>query len=71
MSFVESTFELIIYQEKKKTRVDANVPISKSKKRRFTVLKQKKVIQTRELDYIFFITFIYRSFQLNHVCMTS
>ena len=44
MSFSESTFELVIVQEAKKTRVDANVFISKSKKRRFIVLKQKKVI---------------------------
>ena len=71
MSFAESTFELVIYQKKKETRVDANVFISKSKKRRFIVLKQKKIIQTREFDYTLFITFIYRSFQLNHACMTS
>ena len=71
MSFVESTFELIIVQEEKKTRVDANVFISKSKKRRFIVLKQKKIIQTSESDYTFSITFIYRSFQLHHVYMTS
>ena len=59
MSFVESTFELIIVQEEKKTRVDANVLISKSKKRRFIVLKQKKVIQTSESDYTSSITSIY------------
>ena len=70
MSFVESTSELIIAQKEKKTRVDANALISKSKKRRFIVLKQKKVIQTFESDYTFSITFIYRSFQLHHVCMT-
>ena len=71
MSFAESTLELVIAQEEKKTRVDANALISKSKKRRFIVLKQKKVIQTFEFDYTFFITFIYRSFQLHHACMTS
>ena len=71
MSFAESTSELVIVQEEKKTRVDANVFISKSKKRRFTVLKQKKVIQTSESDYTFSITFIYRSFQLHHAYMTS
>ena len=43
---------------------------SKSKKRRFNVLKQKKIIQTFEFDYTFFITFIYRSFQLHHAYMT-
>ena len=70
MSFAESTSELVIVQKEKKKRVDANVLISKSKKRHFTVLKQKKVIQTRESDYTFSITSIYRSFQLSHVCMT-
>ena len=71
MSFSESTSELAIVQEKKKTRVDANVFISRSKKRRFTVSKQKKVIQTFESDYTFSVTFIYRSFQLHHAYMTS
>ena len=71
MSFVESTFQLIIVQKKKKTRVNANVFILKSKKRRFIVLKQKKIIQTLKFDYTSFITFIYRSFQLHHVYMTS
>ena len=70
MSFAESTSELIITQEEKKTRVDANAFISKSKKRRFIVLKQKKVIQTSEFDYTSSITSIYRSFQLCHACMT-
>ena len=70
MSFAESTSELVIVQEEKKTRVDANVLISKSKKRRFIVLKQKKVIQTSESDYTSFITSIYRSFQLHHAYMT-
>ena len=70
MSFFESTFELIIVQEEKKTRVNANAFISKSKKRRFIVLKQKKIIQTFESDYTFSITFIYRSFQLQHAYMT-
>ena len=71
MSFSESTFELIIVQKEKKTRANANAFISKSKKRRFIVLKQKQTIQTFEVDYTFFITFIYRSFQLHHVYMTS
>ena len=71
MSFFESTSELAIVQEEKKTRIDANVLISKSKKRRFIVSKQKKVIQTFESDYKFSITSIYRSFQLHHVYMTS
>ena len=70
MSFSESTFELVIVQKEKKTRVDANVLISKSKKRRFIVLKQKKIIQTFESDYTSSITFIYRSFQLRHAYMT-
>ena len=70
MLFAESTFELIIVQKEIKTRVDANVFISKSKKRRFIVLKQKKIIQTFEFDYTFFITFIHRSFELRHVYMT-
>ena len=71
MSFAESTSELVIVQKEKKTRVDANALISKSKKRRFTVLKQKKVIQTSESDYTSSITSIYRSFQLHHAYMTS
>ena len=71
MSFFESTFELAIVQKEKKTRVDANALISKSKKRRFIVSKQKKVIQTFEFDYTFSITFIYRLFQLHHAYMTS
>ena len=71
MSFSVSTSELIMVQKEKKTRVDANVFISKSKKRRFIVLKQKKVIQTSESDYTSSITSIYRSFQLHHAYMTS
>ena len=71
MSFSESTSELVIVQEEKKTRVNANVLISKLKKRRFIVLKQKKAIQTFEFDYTSFITFIYRSFQLRHVYIVT
>ena len=71
MSFAGPTPELATAQEEEETRADANAPISKSKKRRFTVLKQKKIIQTFESDYTFSITFIYRSFQLRHACMTS
>ena len=71
MSFFKSTFELIIVQAAKKTRVDVNAFISKSKKRRFIVLKQKKVIQTFESNYTFSITFIYRLIQLHHAYMTS
>ena len=70
MSFSESTFELATVQEEKKTRADANALISKSKKRRFIVLKQKQTIQTSESDYTSSITSIYRSFQLHHAYMT-
>ena len=71
MSFFGSTPELVTVQEEEETRADADVLISKSKKRRFIVLKQEKVIQTFESDYTFSITFIYRSFQLHHVYMAS
>ena len=68
--FVKFIFELIIVQKEMKTRVDANVFFSKSKKRRFIVLKQKKIIETFKFDYTFFIIFIYRLFELYHVYMT-
>ena len=71
MSFSESTLELVIVQEEKKTRANANALISKSKKRRFIVLKQKQAIQTSESDYTSSITSIYQSFQLHHAYMTS
>ena len=71
MSFSESTLELVIVQEEKKTRANANALISKSKKRRFIVLKQKQAIQTSESDYTSSITSIYRSFQLHHAYMAS
>ena len=71
MSFSGPTPELAIVQEEEETRVGANVLISKSKKRRFPVSKQKKVIQTSGSDYTSSITSIYRSFQLHHAYMTS
>ena len=71
MSFSGPTPELATVQEEEKTRAGANAPISKSKKRRFTVLEQKKAIQTPESDYTPPITSIYRPFQLHHAYMAS
>ena len=71
MSFYELIPELEIVQEEKETRSDANALLKKSKKRSFTILKQKKAIETSEPDYTSFITLIYRSFQLHYPYMTS
>ena len=71
MSFAGPTPELATVQEEEETRVGANAPISKSKKRRFTVLEQKKAIQTPGPDYTPPITPIYRPFQLHHAYMAS
>ena len=56
MSFYQSIPELEAVQEEEETCSDANVPFKKSKKQSFTILKQKKLIETSEPDYISFIT---------------
>ena len=63
--------ELEIVQEELETRSDANAPFKKSKKRSFTILKQKEVIETSGLNYTPLITLDYRSFQLHYTYMTS
>ena len=70
MSFYGSIPELKTVQEEKETRFNANAPFKRSKKRSFTILKQKKVIETSKSDYTSFITFIYRSFQLHYSYIT-
>ena len=59
MSFYELIPELEIVQKEKETRSDANVFFKRSKKRSFTILKQKEVIETSESDYTLSITSIY------------
>ena len=71
MSFYGPVPELETVQEELETRSDANAPFKKSKKRSFTILKQKEVIETSESDYTSSITLIYRSFQLHYSYMTS
>ena len=63
--------ELETVQEELETRSDANAPFKRLKKRSFTILEQKEVIETSELNYTSSITPDYRSFQLYYVYMTS
>ena len=62
MSFYGPIPELETVQEEEETRSDANAPLKRSKKRSFTILKQKEVIETSGPDYTSSITLIYRSF---------
>ena len=68
MSFSGPVPELEIVQEEKETRSDANALSKKLKKRSFTILKQKEVIEIQNLiihhllhlyiDYFNYIIFI-------------
>ena len=71
MSFYGPIPELETVQEEEETRSDANAPSKRSKKRSFTILEQKEVIETSGPDYTPFITSIYRSFQLYYPYMAS
>ena len=71
MSFYGPIPELETVQEEEETRSGANAPPKRSKKRSFTILEQKKAIETSEPDYTPPITPIYRSFQLHYSYMTS
>ena len=63
--------ELETVQKELGTRSNANAPFKRSKKRSFTILKQKEAIETSKPNYTSFIIPDYRSFQLHYVYMTS
>ena len=70
MLFFELIFKLTIMQKKKENAYRYKRFYFEIEKTTFYCIEIKKIIQTFEFDYIFFIIFIYRLFQLYHVYIT-